>query len=360
MLVESIDDLIDRHIAGGSFPGVVLLARRGGGEPHCIVRGRLQLHPEPEPMTEETLFDLASVTKPVATTVLTLRCLEELRLPVHSRLGRFVSHLHTAVADATIIELLTHTSGLAATVDLAGRFPDPATIDPEVAAAVLRAVEPACARGEQVLYSCTGFLLLGLFLRAVTGLRPAELWASFTRDRPELSDLLFLPPADLRARTATTELCPWRKRWIRGEVHDESSFCLGGDGGNAGLFGTARAVLALLGMFRSGGVLGGKGVLSEESTRLMTTCQTGALTPRRSAGFLLQGPGFPFGGCFGAEAFGHTGFTGTSVLVDPRSRLEAVVLTNRVHLGRGDTAERIVRFRAELHPLLYAAFAARG
>lgn len=357
---QRIVEILDRHIVEGTFPGVVLLARRDGRDPLCIVRGRRQVHPDPEPMTEETLFDLASVTKPIATTVLTLQCLEELRLPVQAAVGRFVSPLHPAVAEATILEILTHASGLPATVDLQRHFPDPAAIDPEEAAALLRAVEPAHPRGTQVLYSCTGFLLLGLFLRAVTGTRPAALWASFTRDRPGLRDLLFLPSAEHRRRAAATEYCLWRKRWVRGEVHDESAFCMGGDGGNAGLFGTARSLLALLSALRSGGALGGLRVLSEESVRLMTTCQTGPLSPRRSAGFALQGPGFPFGPCFGEEAFGHTGFTGTSVLVDPQLRFEAVVLTNRVHLGRAETAERIVRFRAELHPQLYAALAERG
>jgi CubicO group peptidase (beta-lactamase class C family) len=345
--------LVDRHLAEGSFPGIVLVVRKCGRTVCSLVRGHRQIHPRKLRMAEDTLFDLASLTKPLATAHLLLRSLERQHLPVDSRLGAFIAPADPALGEVTLLELLTHTSGVPATADFVRHFPDPRSLDPEPAEQLLLSVEPSHPRGERVLYSCTGYMLLGLVLKAITGMRLRDLWERMVCDELGVSGSCFNPPPSLQSRAATTENCPWRGRWIRGEVHDESSFCMGGDAGNAGLFATASGVLSILDILGLVDPSGSSAILSPESRRLMSSCLTRGGGQRRSAGFCMQGPQFPFGSRFSRRALGHTGFTGTSVLVDPEAGLEIVTLTNRVHLGREATAAKIVRFRTELHELLH-------
>ena len=163
---------------------------------------------------------------------------------------------------------------------------------------------------------------------------------------------MFTPGAADRARAVTEEFDPWRGRWIQGEVHDENAWVMGGVSGNAGLFGTLDHVAALMEMFRQEGRLGGIPILAPETIRLMTTAQTGGIPgDPRTFGFAAQGKDVFAGQGFSKESYGHTGFTGTSVWIDPRRGLKVVILTNRVHFGREETAEKIKKFRRDFHRL---------
>jgi CubicO group peptidase (beta-lactamase class C family) len=300
-------------------------------------------------MTGDTLFDLASLTKPLATAPLVLAVCARKGIDLDSSLGRFVSGLDPATSGVSLRRLLLHTAGLPPVPNLYTLFPDAAKADAGVAERALLSRRPQAPPGSEVIYSCTGYQLLGLFLRRVTGRRLRDLFQSLVAGRCGLEDLLFCPPPSLRSRTAATEYCPWRKRWIRGEVHDENCWCLGGDAGNAGLFGTAEAVLRLLSLFASGGTVGGKQVLDASALRFMTVCQTEGLNRRRAAGFMMHDAEAPVGPGYSAVSYGHTGFTGTSVWVEPRLDLKVVALTNRVHFGRSETEEKIRSFRLRLH-----------
>jgi CubicO group peptidase (beta-lactamase class C family) len=179
--------------------------------------------------------------------------------------------------------------------------------------------------------------MLGLFLRRVTGRRLRDLFRDLVAAPLGVAgDLLFNPP-DPR-RCAPTELCKWRGRWIRGEVHDENCWCLGGDAGNAGLFGTAAAVLRWL-----------DALAADERFEAMRRSFTDGLNRRRALGFMMHDAEAPVGPSYSSESFGHTGFTGTSVWVEPAARLRVVALTNRVHLGRAETADKLVAWRRALH-----------
>jgi len=345
----SIEHLVEEEIGRGTFPGIVALVRKEGKSVLSLVRGKRQLEPSPEQMTEETLFDLASVTKPLCTALLTLHLTAQEKIALDRCIGEFVPLKSRDTAGITLRQLLLHTGGLPPVPDVYLRFPDPDRIDPREAEKFLLAVEPEQAADREVLYSCTGYLLLAQFLKKLSGRRLARLFAERIAGPCGIEDLLFNPGTELEGRCAATEFCRWRKRWIRGQVHDENAYCLGGDGGNAGLFGTAGSVLELLGLFSSQGFLNGIQLLRPEEVRLMRTCFTEGLNFRRSIGFRMQDEEVLMGPLFGPSSFGHTGFTGTSVWIDPEQRLEIVVLTNRVHLGREPTDAKLKAFRKKIH-----------
>lgn len=190
----------------------------------------------------------------------------------------------------------------------------------------------------------------------MTDTRLGTLFRTTVTDSCGIQDLFFQPPLEIRPRIAATEHCSWRKRWIRGEVHDENSYCLGGDGGNAGLFGAAASVLELLSIFGAEGHVKGVRLLSIDSVRQMSSCLTQGMGERRSIGFLMQDDGCPVGPKFSRSSFGHTGFPGTSIWVDPEKRLKIVTLTNRVHLGRESTDAKIREFRKTLHSAIYQGY----
>jgi len=352
----NIEALVDAQIRRGTFPGIVLLVEKAGKVTLSLVKGSRQLHPQPEAMTGDTLFDLGSITKPLATAVLTLRVCEQEGIGLERELGDFIPEIAPASGEITLAQLLLHTGGLPPDPLLYKEFPDDRSVDRRRAVARLLAIVPETPPGTEVIYSCTGYLMLGLFLERVTNTRLAKLFCTAVAEPCGIQDLFFQPPLEIRSRIAATEHCSWRGRWIRGEVHDENSWCLGGDGGNAGLFATAEGVLELLSIFDSPGQVRGVRLLSTDSVGRMSSCQSQGMGERRSIGFRMQDGGSPVGPLFSRSSFGHTGFPGTSIWIDPQKQLKIVALTNRVHLGREATDGKIREFRRVLHSAACQAF----
>jgi CubicO group peptidase (beta-lactamase class C family) len=350
-----IEALVDAEIQRGCFPGIVLLVEQAGKIIFSLVKGSRQLHPKPEVMTADTLFDLGSITKPLATALLTLKACQQEGIHLERKIGEFLPEIVPQSGQITLRQLLLHTGGLPPDPFIYKKFPGDRPIDRNLAVRQLLAIVPEKPPGTEVIYSCTGYLLLGLFLERVTNSRLSELFRTTVTERCGIEDLFFRPRIELRPRTAATEFCSWRKRWIRGEVHDENSYCLGGDGGNAGLFGTAGGVLELLSIFDSQGQVKGIPLLSPTGVGQMSSCLTQGMGERRSIGFLIQGDGSPVGPEFSRSSFGHTGFPGTSIWIEPEKRLKIVTLTNRVHLGREHTDSKIKEFRKTVHSAIYQA-----
>ena len=350
---HDIETLIDTAIKQSCFPGIVLLVSKGGKVVLSQVKGSRQLQPQQEGMTEDTIFDLSGITKPLATALLTIMIMGQEKIGLGEKIGYFVPDIAHENKEITLGQLLLHTGGLPPELDLYKEFPDSRSIDYDRAVRLLLAVKPENPPGKEVLYSQTGYLLLGQFLRRATGARVQELFAQLVAAPCGLTDTFFNPPVVLWGRVASTEQCPWRKRWICGQVHDQNSYCLGGEGGNAGLFATAPSLLKLLSLFGTGGVVNGFQLLSANQVKLMRTCLTGGLGGRRSLGFLLQEENSPVGPLFSEESFGHTGDTGTSVWIEPSKELTIVMLTNRIHLGRARTESKFAKFRGELHSMIF-------
>jgi CubicO group peptidase (beta-lactamase class C family) len=284
------------------------------------------------PVTAATIFDLASITKLfVTTTVLTLvedgvLSLDE---PVATWLPSFATGERTLV---TLRRLVTHTSGLPALLSLWTGWPDrQSRFDAIRNAPLVR------TPGTGFEYSDIGYLTVGLLAERVTGRRLPDLVRERVTRPLGLVDTGYLPPAEKLDRIAATEYEPDEKRgMVRGEVHDENSWSLGGAVGHAGIFGTAGELARLGEMLRCYGALDGVRVLREETVDQMTRDQLPAgVDPgfRHGLGVRIDDPAF-MGPLAGNGAFGHTGFTGTSLVVDRDRELVVVLLTNRVHPSR--------------------------
>jgi CubicO group peptidase (beta-lactamase class C family) len=293
------------------------------------------------PALAETIYDLASLTKVVATTPLILQAAAEGRLALDDPLQAYVPE--SPHASITLRHLLTHTSGLPAWIPfyLESRRRDEIV---ERAATTPLVTPP----GAQVLYSDLGFILLGEIARRTLG-APLDRLASVRVTGPlGMTDTRYLPPLNVRDRIAPTEdgtaieqamagaagaRHAWRKTLIWGEVHDSNAYAMGGVSGHAGLFGTADDLVAYARLW-----------LGADPRRagLTPALIREAVSPMRpdgsrGLGWALAGPHAWWGDTLSPHAYGHTGFTGTAIAIDPERALAIVLLTNAVHLGRDRT-----------------------
>jgi len=301
--------------------------------------GRLTYAPDAPPCTEATVFDLASLTKVIATTSLVMRLEREGRLALDAP----VSHYLPAWASVggrvvTIRHLLTHASGLPAHRRLYQLASTPDALRSAVLAIPLERPPGAAA-----VYSDLGFLVLGWVLEACAGDSLDGLWRSMWPASAPFLD--YTPPHTMRDAMAPTEDDPWRGRVLQGEVHDEHAFVLGGVAPHAGLFGTAESV----------GVFGATVLrtftqhtwLGDPATMQRFAARDAVPGSSRALGWDTMLPTSSCGTRLSPSAIGHTGFTGTSLWIDWERDRYIVILANRVHPTRSN--ERFVPMRARLH-----------
>jgi uncharacterized protein YbbC (DUF1343 family)/CubicO group peptidase (beta-lactamase class C family) len=341
--LDGIDPLVREAIADRKLPGAVVLVGRGDRVLYQKAFGNRAVVPSPEPMTTDTVFDLASLTKVVATTTSVMMLVEQGRIRLSDRVATYIPGFERyGKADITIRHLLTHVSGLRPDVDVADPWSGYET-------AIALAVDevPMARPGEQFVYSDINFFLLGDIVMRVSGL-PLDRFARERIFEPlGMKDTMFMPPVSLRPRIAPTESCTpfgWPcdgpdTQMLRGVVHDPTARRMGGVSGHAGLFGTAADLANFSRMLLAGGVYQGNRVLAPLTVAKMTSAATPDLE-RNTRGF-----GWDIDSAFSSNrgellpigSFGHTGFTGTSMWIDPTTGLYVVFLSNRVHPdGKGD------------------------
>jgi CubicO group peptidase (beta-lactamase class C family) len=334
-----VDHVLDEFVARRAFPGGVLAVGYRGTLAYLHPFGRLSYDSDAPPVAADTIYDLASLTKVVATTTMAMILVDEGRLDLDQKVGEILPDFRGPWKDAvTVRYLLTHSSGLPATAPLYQDIRGRAAYVERIAAMDL--VYPP---GSQSVYSDLGVILLGEILERAAG-RPLE---DFVRERVfeplGMRDTLFRPPASLAARIAPTEFDPWRGRMIRGEVHDENAFAMGGAAPHAGLFGTAGDLSRFAQMLLDGGVLDGRRIVSRETVELFTR-RAGIPGSDRALGWdTRSAEGSSAGTFFSSRSFGHTGFTGTSIWIDPERNLFVILLTNRVHPTRENNLIRQAR-----------------
>jgi len=309
-IVERAFEPAQRAIAEGRIPGAVLGLVNKAGERAVVLAGHAQLQPAKVAMRRETVFDLASLTKVIFTTSAILRLVEQGRMALDQPLCELIPDLRQYDLKAperalTVRQCLAHQTFLPAVEPLYTYGQDPQTLR----AFVLQRV---WAHGPPV-YSDINFILLGIAIERVTG-KPLK-------EQPLERGFTFAPDAD---NCAATEHCRWRDRILRGEVHDENAFALGGASGHAGLFGAIDPVLDF-----AGAVLAGS-ALAPGSSALLHTRQSA----RRSIGWEMKYDGWSGGAACSDDTIGHTGFTGTGLWVDFARGLAWSLLTNRVHPTR--------------------------
>ena len=341
--LEAIEPLVREAIAEKKLPGAVVLVGRGDRILYQKAIGNRALVPAAEPMTLDTIFDLASLTKVVATTTSVMMLVEQGRIRLNDRVSSYVPGFERyGKGDITIRHLLTHVSGLRPDVDLADAW-----MGYETAIALAIDEVPTSRPGERFVYSDINFFLLGDIVQRVSGM-PLDRFARERIFEPlGMQDTMFNPPAATRPRIAPTESCT-RYGWpcqgpemamLRGVVHDPTARRMGGVAGHAGLFSTAADLAIFCRMLLGGGAFQGARVLSPLAVEKMTSAASPDLEPN------TRGLGWDIDSAFSSNrgellpigSFGHTGFTGTSIWIDPSTGMFVVFLSNRVHPdGKGD------------------------
>ncbi len=328
--------MLDSAVRAGAFPAAVAEVGDATRPLWRAPFGRLTFDPASAPASDETVFDLASLTKVLATTPLLMQQHERGALGLDDPVRDHVPGWAGADReDVTIRDLLAHCAGLAGYRPLYQTCRGRA----EFETAICREPLDYPPRTQSV-YSDLGFLLLGFILE-----RGAPLAGRFDALRVQMGeaeDLQFLPPRLWLPRIAPTEDDAWRGRVIVGEVHDENAYVLEGMAGHAGLFGTAAGVGEHARHLLQ--VLDGKtGVFRRETLDLFIARRAGIPGSSRALGWDTMLPSSSCGRHLSPRAFGHTGFTGTSLWIDPDRGLYIVLLTNRVHPSRANDAIKAVR-----------------
>ena len=359
--LAGIDDLVDAAIEAGELQGVVILVWHRGQTVYQRAYGQRAIRPAREPMTVDTIFDLASLTKVVATTTAVMMLVEEGRLRLRDPVARYLPGFERHGKEGITLEhLLTHVSGLRADFDLDRVFDGY-----EIGVAQALEERPLASPGERFVYSDINFILLGEIVRRVSGLTLDRFSHQRIFGPLEMDDTTFNPPGSLAARIAPTQRCgplAWPcgvdgATMLRGTVHDPTARRMGGVSGHAGLFGTAADLARFSAMVLSGGVHRDTRILAPLTVARMTTPASPAgMADRRGLGWDIdsrysanRGDLFPVG------SFGHTGFTGTSIWLDPGSHTAVVFLSSRLYPdGQGN----VTALRGRVATL--AAAAVRG
>jgi CubicO group peptidase (beta-lactamase class C family) len=336
--------LLERAIGSHAFPAASVEIGRAEGVAWRAAFGRLTYAEDAPRATEETIFDLASLTKVIATTTLAMQAVDAGTLSLTDRVADRLAAWRGLDREAvTIADLLEHGSGLTAYLPFFRDHHGRAEFERAICTLPLE-----YAPRTQSIYSDLGFMLLGFILEDVNG---APLAQQF-----EYEGLSFNPARECRGRTAPTELDLWRGRLLQGEVHDENTWALGGAAGHAGLFGTAAST----GTFARSvlqGLKGGRSIARPETLARFTMKSTVPVSSR-ALGWDTMLTTSSCGSRLSPRAIGHTGFTGTSLWIDPEQDLYIVLLTNRVHPTRENNGIQPVR-RA-FHDSIVTAVRAHG
>jgi beta-N-acetylhexosaminidase len=339
------DAVIDRALAEKAFPGGVLAVGKDGALVHLRPFGRLSYDANAAPVTANTIYDLASLTKVIVTTTAAAILVDEGRLDLNKAVSAFVPGFRGGAKDrVTVEQLLTHSAGLDWWMPLYTGPQGRQAIVQRIVASDLK-YEP----GTKSVYSDLGELLLGEVLERVAG-EPLEAFGRRRVLEPlRMRETLFRPPRDLLPRIAPTERFPDQPRdnprhgkLVQGEVHDENAFALGGVAAHAGLFGTAPDVARFAQMLLNGGVYDHQRIVSRATLERFTR-RASVPGSTRAYGWDTPGDNNSAGSLLSPRSFGHTGFTGTSMWMDPERELFVILLTNRVHPTRENNAIREVR-----------------
>ena len=340
--LATIDRLVERGISAGGYPGAAVVVGRKGAAVWEKGFGRLGWTSDAGSVVpERTIYDLASLTKVVGTTTAIMILYDEGKVHLDDPVVKFIPAFTGGAKDqVTIRQLLEHRSGLPAGRDLWRLTDTPA----EARAAVI-ATDLFAPPGKTYEYSDLGADILGFVVEAVSG----QTLDKFLDERVfvplGMSDTHFRPDPSLRGRIAPTELNPPRGYPLRGEVHDENAYALGGVAGHAGLFSTASDLSIFAQMLLDGGSYNGTRIVADSTVALFTKRAAGT----RALGWdTCDGEG-SCGKYLGPTAYGHTGFTGTSLWIDPEREMFVILLTNRVHAARARRPAKVIAdVRADL------------
>jgi beta-N-acetylhexosaminidase len=348
-------DVIEKAVKDKATPGATLaVGFRGKVAIHAF--GKLSYDAKSPAVKPTTMYDIASLTKVVATTTLVAKLVEgdfAVPLDLDAKVERYLPEWASGPQPewrhrVTVRHLLTHTSGLPAFKEywrtskgkqdtLTKIFAEPLEYEP----------------GTKEIYSDLGIILMAEIIERLTGRKLDDLANSFIFSPLGMKDSMYKPPKKLWPAIAPTEIDNnYRHRLVQGEVHDENAFAIGGVSGHAGVFSTAPDLAAFCQMLLNGGIYAHQRILRRATVAQFTTPQQ-LSGGTRTLGWAVPTPGGLSGSYFSAHSYGHTGFTGTSIWIDPDRQLFVVFLTNRVHPMREN--QKIQQVRRDLHDAVMQA-----
>jgi len=342
VVLGNVDSVINRAIAEGNIPGAVLVVGHNGKVVYRKAYGSRALEPRREPMTLDTIFDLASLTKVIATTTAVMQLVEQGKVRLNDPVAKYLPEFaQNGKEDITIRQLLTHYSGLAPDLDLGTEWQGKNT-----AYQLAFVMPPETTPGSGFVYSDINFITLGALVEKIAG-ETLDLYTQQHIFTPlKMTHTRFLPPASWRPKIAPTQYDE-KEHMLRGVVHDPTARRMGGVAGHAGLFSTGDD----LAKFAQALLEGGDGILSPLTVAKMTEPETPPSAP------VLRGFGWDIDSPFSSNrgdllpvgSYGHTGFTGTSIWIDPTTQTYIILLTNSVHpRGKGNAIGLRVKVATEV------------
>ncbi len=340
--LAKIDHVVERGIKAGGYPGAAVVVGRRGAAVMEKGFGRLSWGANSASVSaEKTIYDLASLTKVVGTTTALMVLYDQGKIALDDPVSKYVPNFVGGAKDrVTIRMLLEHRSGLPAGRDLWRQAHTPAEARELVISTPL-----GCEPGRCYEYSDLGADMLGFVVEAASGERMDAFLEENVFKPLHMDDTFFTPADSVRARVAPTEVAPPRGYPLKGEVHDENAYALGGVAGHAGLFSTAYDLAIFAQMMLNGGIYDGTRIVSDTTVALFTKRAAGT----RALGWDTCGGSGSCGQYLGSDAFGHTGYTGTSLWIDPERDMFVVLLTNRVHEARAKRPAKVIAdVRADL------------
>jgi serine-type D-Ala-D-Ala carboxypeptidase len=376
MSFERVEHEMQAGVERGVFPGAVLLVRDGERVFYLRAFGERQIEPQRAPMQEGTIFDLSSLTKPLATGVAVMLLVRDGKIQLDDRVTRFFHNFGVyGKTHVTLRHLLCHSSGLPAVrpyyktilqIEKKGEKVNFLGSDAakEFVYQQITRERPDAPAGSKAVYSDLGFIMLGALVELITGttldrfcqeriFRPLGMRATAFIDLSMVRTRRIQPVTEM---IAATERCPWRKRVLCGEVHDDNAYAMGGVAGHAGLFAAARDVDTLLCRLKACWA-GADDFVPAAVVRQFWTRDATLPTSTWTLGWDTPSPvSSSAGTLFSANTIGHLGFTGTSIWMDLDRDRHVILLTNRVHPSRDNNAIR--EFRPMIHDLINQALAA--
>ncbi len=349
--LKKIDAIVENAIADSAFPGAVLLVAKDGVIVHEKAYGRITYEANAPKITTESMFDLASVTKVIATTSAVMRLVDEKKISLNDPIVKyFPAFAQNGKEKITIYNLMVHNSGLPAWRKFYEFCDSPKCVIDSIFATPL-----VYATGDSMIYSDLGLITMGKLIEKVTKTTLNNYVDSVFFKPLGMNNIMYNPPPQFMERIVPTEVDSfWKKTNValRGRVHDENAATLGGVSGHAGLFSTASDLVILLQMELNGGTYGGVRFIKEETIKQFTARQSEKSS--RGIGWDTKTSDGSFSGKYTSEkTFLHTGFTGTSVVVDPEKKIIVVFLTNRVYPTRANS--KLFRVRPAVHNAVYGA-----
>jgi CubicO group peptidase (beta-lactamase class C family) len=354
-----LDNLMAEALAKHDFPGAVILVTHQGKIVWRKAYGQSQLIPEPQPMKADLLFDLASMTKPIATATSIMILVEKGKIRLWDKVKTYIPEFVPYIEDkgipgedARIFHLLTHTSGLPPYTDpqeVEKKFGRPCST--ELLVKYIAGLRKEYRPGEKFVYSCLNYITLARIIQIVSGQDLSEFSQNNIFKPLGLNFTMFNPPDELKSRCVPTEVV--NGQLLKGVVHDPLARLQGGISGNAGLFSTADDLAVFAQMMLQKGEFKGVRILSPLSVERMTEIYPKVSFSGRGLGWDLDSDYATVkGDLFGCKSYGHSGYTGTSIWIDPETQTAVIFLTNRVH---PDDKGEIISWRSKVSNVVAAS-----